>query len=105
VADDDTSTNGYRLRIRAAISEELAALVGGPIGDRQVLAAWARAHPILWLETIVVLSAFIAPKIQPDLHRVNMSDEIRSFHDRLLLRRELIIAEAMAAPPAEGRQP
>jgi hypothetical protein len=105
VADDDTSTNGYRLRIRAAISEELAALVGGPIGDRQVLAAWARAHPILWLETIVVLSAFIAPKIQPDLHRVNMSDEIRAFHDRLLLRRELIIAEAMAAPPAEGRQP
>jgi len=105
VADDDASASGYRLRIRAAISEELAALVGGPIGDRQVLAAWARAHPVLWLETIVVLSAFIAPKIRPDLHRVNVSDEIRAFHDRLLLRRELIIAEALAAPPGEGPQP
>jgi hypothetical protein len=105
VAEDDASASGYRLRIRAAISEELAALVGGPIGDRQVLAAWARAHPILWLETIVVLSAFIAPKIQPDLHRVSVSDEIRAFHDRLLLRRELIIAETLGAPPAEGSQP
>lgn len=105
MAADEPSAGRYRLRIRAAVSEELGALIGGPAGDRQILAAWAKAHPNLWLETIAVLSAFIASEIRPDLHRLQVSDEVRAFHDRLLLRRELIIAEELGAPLEDGRQP
>jgi hypothetical protein len=105
MAAEEPSAGRYRLRIRAAISEELEALIGGPVGDRQVLAAWAKAHPTLWVETIVVLSAFIASEVRADLHRLQVSDEIRAFHDRLLLRRELIIAEELGAPLEDRRQP
>ena len=51
MAADDPSAGRYRLRIRAAVSEELATLIGCPGGDRQLLAAWAKAHPTLWLES------------------------------------------------------
>ena len=52
-----------------------------------------------------MLSAFIASEIRPDLRRLKVSDEVRAFHDRLLLRRELIIAEELGAPLEDRRQP